>query len=419
MKNESFKTGKAPHITISECNSDLLIRGWQDQEVVAKGDDFKVSETDQGITVISRNRLRLMVPADATLSVTQVNGDLSARSVTGVTEISSVTGDAVLASLGDVKVQTVHSDLSLKKIEGAVEVDRVHGDVIARNVHSLTVNVVHGDLSARYVEGTARLGEVMGDINLRNVTGDVTIDKGRRDANLQYLEGLTSVSDIRGDIRLRGSLNEGKHNFTAAGDIIVRWPEDAPLNITATAPKIVNKLRFDEVAEAEGTLTASLNGGHTFVSLAAKGSIILRSIRVAEEKWEWDQTVDADFDFAIDLDGLGERISSQVNEQIARVTSDLESKFGPEYSQKMAERIAKKAERAAAKAERAAEKAMRRAERHMRRVSFQGRRQRRRSPSAETKKKASSEEQLKILKMVEKGIITTEEASTLLEALES
>ena len=67
------------------------------------------------------------------------------------------------------------------------------------------------------------------------------------------------------------------------------------------------------------------------------------------------------------------------------------------------------------KAEKAAERARQRAERQQRygvRVS------RTAAPTPEPKQKASSEEQLKILKMVEQGIISPNEAATLLEALE-
>jgi hypothetical protein len=73
---------------------------------------------------------------------------------------------------------------------------------------------------------------------------------------------------------------------------------------------------------------------------------------------------------------------------------------------------------------RQAEKAMERAERQMRRAVHISRPPVPPKPpmapfTFKPKSKASSEEQLKILKMVEKGIISPEEAGTLLEALEN
>jgi len=424
MKREKFETGKQPHISISRCKGELVIRGWDDLGISVKGDDYTVEETDTEFSVNSNDRLRVMAPIGATVSVSRVDGDLVIKNVAGEAILNEVTGDVILVGLGDVKVDEVHNDLSAKSINGSINVKNVHGDVVARNIHDLVVSKIAGDISARFIDGVAQLDEVMGDISLRNVTGEVSVGIGHRDANLRNLEGVVTVSDIRGDIRLRGSLPEGKHSLSAKGDIIVRWPEDASMSVTANAPVISNRLEFDQVVEAEESLVGNIDESEIFLTLNAEGRIILKSIRIVDEKWEWEQAGDADFDFfspnvTLELSKLGERINTQVNAHLSRVASDLEDKFGPEFSQKISEKIiTKQAERAAVKAEKAAQKAIRRAEHSMKHSRWQGRKTRTRT-SPEAKKKASSEEQLKILKMVEKGIITTAEASILLEALDN
>ncbi len=422
MKRERYDAGKMPQIIITECNSELVIRGWDDAEVLAKGDDYEVTETKEGMSITSNSRLRLMVPTHTNLTLTHINGDLVIKGVDGDVDLGEVTGDVILMGLGNVKIDTIHNDLSAKRINGSIGLNTIHGDIVARDVHDLMANKVYGDLSGRIVNGLVQLDEVMGDISLRSVSGNITVDKGHRDANLRNLGGITNtVSDVAGDIRLYGSLEEGKHTFTASGDIILRWPEDTPLTVSAVGSKIINRIEFDQIVEEKGSLNANINDSQTLLTLNAKGSVILKTTHVVDEKWDWEQSEDTDFDFtgvSVDLAGLGERISSQLNEQITRVTTELENKLGPEYSQKMAEKIAKKAEWAAAKAERAAERAMRQAERSMRRSSW-GVGVSKRSSSPPVKKKNTSEEQLKILKMVEQGIITTEEASILLEALEN
>lgn len=418
MSKERYDTGKKPRINVAECNGDLVIRGWREPEALVRGDDCDVDQTDDGLKITSNGRLRLLVPTDTTLSLNQVRGDVVVKDVAGEVEIHDVTGDAILVGLNDVRVDTVHNDLSAKRIEGTTRVDVVHGDVVARNVGGMLLDTAHGDLSASFVDGAVQLGQIMGDISLRGVTGDVAITKGHRDANLRGIGGRATVTDIRGDIRLRGGLTQGKHSFAASGDIILRWPEGELIDLAATASKIVNKLEFDEVTESKESLTGTMVGAQTHLTLDAKGQIVLKGIRVVDEKWEWEQAGEGEFDFAVDMESLGERISKQVNEHIARITTDLEDRFGPEFSQKMAEKIAKKAEWAATKAERAAEQAMRRAERSMRRSGRQVTRRARPTPATPPEKRTTSEEQLKILKMVEQGIITTEEASMLLEALE-
>jgi hypothetical protein len=78
--------------------------------------------------------------------------------------------------------------------------------------------------------------------------------------------------------------------------------------------------------------------------------------------------------------------------------------------------------KAAAKAEKAAAKAMQQVEKTARQVRWQSDHPMWRpatpTPPSNKERQATEAEQLKILKMVEKGIISPEEASTLLEAIE-
>ncbi len=75
------------------------------------------------------------------------------------------------------------------------------------------------------------------------------------------------------------------------------------------------------------------------------------------------------------------------------------------------------ADRAAQKAERAVQRAMRQADRARRQADAWTPPPA--SPKPKKKQPVSPEEQMKILNMLEKGIISVEEANTLLKALES
>lgn len=422
MTQERFETGKMPQITVEACQGDLLIRSGPEPAVLAKGDDYQSHESETGLSFSSQGDLSLRVPVAAGLSVTNVQGDLVIKNVNGDVSLSQVQGDAILAGLGNVRIGAVQSDLSAQNIDGSLHADSIHGDTVLRNSSDVTITTVLGDLSARYVNGFVHLDTVMGDINLHTVNGDVTIQTGERDANLRNLGGKTILlQSIQGDIRLYGDLRAGEHTFVAEGDIILRWPQNAPLNLKATAPQITNRLNLEGVVESDNTLTGHIGDGQTFVALTANGHIILKDLHLVKEEWSDYWTADDlgfNFDFVADLAGLGEQISSQVNEHVARVTADLETRFGPEFTQQMAEKIARKAERAAEKAERAAEKARRRAHRSMKQARWHGQHTPP-PPPKPAKPKATKEEQLKILRMVEKGLITPEEADTLLEALES
>lgn len=417
MNQERIEVGKAPLIMINECHGDLVVRSWAETAVLIKGDDYEANETDTGLSLSGQNSLRLTIPAQSSLVVQTVHGDLIVKKVQGSISLQNISGDAQLISVGAVKIGAIHADLAAKRIDGSLNIETIYGDAAIRGCDDLAVGAVYGDLLARNVRGMAQIGEVMGDIALRTVSGDVTIKQGSRDVNLNGLDGSSNiVANAAGDIRLHGPLNAGQHTFAANGDIVLRWPADADISVAAVAPHIKNRLPLEEVVEDGDKLNGFIGDGNTGVSLQANGRIILKETQPVKEKWAYGDEFDFNFDF--DLSSLGDLINSQVMDHFNEITANFETKFGPEFTDK----IARKAEQAAAKAEQAAERAMRQMERSMKRSGWIHRSPsppRSPKPPAPVKQKASSAEQLKILKMVEKGVISPEEAGTLLQALES
>ncbi|MCA9899708.1 MAG: DUF4097 family beta strand repeat protein [Anaerolineales bacterium] len=411
MNQEKIFTGKAPQINIAECNGDLVVRTWAETAVSAKGESFELNQTDEKISISSQRELKLTVPLQSSLSVSYVNGDVAIKLLEGDVSLVEVNGDVILSGGGSVHIQTLNADLSAKNLDGDLTIALINGDASLRNIGGLTIETIQGDLSVRNANGSVQLHQANGDVSLRTVNGNVTVENGMRDINLRNLGGIASVEGIQGDIRLYGGLSQGDHSFAAERDIIVRWPITSPLNLTATAPDIKNRLPLEKETEMENTLIGRLGDGETNVSLTANGRIILKEGDIVDAKWQDDASFEADFDF--DFASFGSQITQQINEQVAQISKKLENTLGPDFSQRMATKITQKVEQATARAEQAAERARQRAERQ----------QRQRGPrvvvqTSEPKKAASSEEQLKILKMVEQGIISPSEAATLLEALE-
>ncbi len=412
MAEERIQTGKAPLIEVAECVGDLAIRSWMDTAVLLKG-AFEVSETDAGLSVRATGDLSMMVPAETAVTVQHAVGDTLIKNVAGAVSVQEVSGDLLLVNIGAAKIGTVHGDVSARSLSGSLVIETVHGDMAVRNVEGdVAAAHIYGDVAVRNVTGTVDLNEVMGDASLKTINGDLSLKDGYRDVNLKNLGGRTAVGNARGDIRLQGGLSAADHVLTAEGDIVVRWPVDAPLMLVARAPRIQNRLPLVDVVEEEGMLSGRLEDGKTSLTLTAGGRISLKDVQMIDSKWGVGDDVDMEMEFAFDADfaGLGERISAQVRDQVERVTRDIETRFGPDYAQQMAERVARRAERAAERAERAASRA--RAPQAPPPPPSPG------APPPPAGKSASPEEQLKILKMVEQGKITPDEANILLKALE-
>jgi hypothetical protein len=417
MSDQRIEAGKIPHVIIT-CLGNLRIHAWEKSELLIKGDDFNASQSDKGISVQSKTDLRLYLPMASSMTVANVHGDTRIKGVKGLVTIAEVKGDLALRGLDDVTVATVHGDLTGRDLASTLIVEEVMGDVSLRNVHNLEVTTIAGDCSAVNASGFIKLQTVMGDVVARTVNGEVAVDACHRDVNLRNLGGLITVGVAHGDIRLRGGLTAGKHNLNAKGDIVVRWPAGTPVNLEANAPQFRNRLTLVNLVQSENYLSGRIGDGATFLILSAKGRIILKEASSGRDPWE--DYPGAEFDVQVDLNGLGEHIANEINDRMTEWSTRLDQDFGPAFTTKIEETALAAAE----KAEKAAEKAVRKAEKAAKKARWQMDQSTWSKPAAppptqSKEKRATEEEQLKVLRMVEKGIISPEEANSLLEAIES
>lgn len=423
MSTDIFESGKAPLIEIRKCEGDLAISPWMELAIKPSG-EYSLNQTDEGYVFDVFGDLKLEVPENSIIKVGQVLGDLAIKNIQGELSIDEVHGDVILSNISQAKINRIHSDLLGKSLQGPIYIDGIDGDVVLRNVdNDVFISEVFGDLTAYFINGDFTLKQVLGDVNLRTVNGDINIESVHRDANFRNLGGVNSINKVFGDIRLHGGLTPGKHKFVADGDIVVRWPIDAPIELFASASTIKNSLPLVDIEEIGDSLSGRLGFGETVVNLTAKGKILLKEDRLVNEKWDNGNNEPFGMDFMFDLAGLGERVSAEVNQHLSRLTNHLENNFGPEFAQNISRKFSYQAEKAARQAEKAADRARRYAEREAARAekrNYQSEpaRQAYQQPVEEKRQKVSTEEQLKILKMVENGTISPEEASTLLEAME-
>lgn len=406
MTKDQYSLGEMAVIRVESCGGDLIIRGSTESVMQVKG-DHRIEETEKGYKIDSRGNLQLSLPRDTGLSIGRVSGDLIIKQFTGTTMGEYVHGDAVFTQAGDFELGIVHGDLVARNLIGTIAAEEVNGDVVARVVSGANFGAIHGDFSARVIDGDVKIDAIHGDADLRTVNGGVSVNQGFRDINLIRVNGLVTVSGVTGDIRLRGGLADGDHLLEARGDIVVRWPVGTALNIDASGAKIDNRLSLDDMTEKPGNIVGRIGKGGINLKVTTAGRVILREEELVEEKWN-DFGGDMEFDFGVNMAGIAARIEAEVESHLSRVTRDLETKFGADFAQQVNEKVNRKVERAS-------ERVRRRSEARDKAPNYDFP-----SPTpAMSRKPASSEEQLRILKMVESGKISPEEAGMLLEALEA
>ncbi|PKO20505.1 MAG: hypothetical protein CVU38_19730, partial [Chloroflexi bacterium HGW-Chloroflexi-1] len=270
-----------------------------------------------------------------------------------------------------------------------------NGDLRFEDGQSLTAELIAGDL--RLHDATeARLNRVRGDVWIEQVLGEVQVTRADGDARLNDIAGPVKIQALAGDLRgtaLTGGLTAPHVNgdamlhgpfgttdgytLSAEGDVSVHLPEDADLRLTVKAGgRIRSDPQLTPATDGSPTFTATLGSGAGRMSLSSGGDLRIDQVGV-------ETCARAAPD---PLSNLGERIRRQVSASLAAAGIDIET-----------------GEIRWTRGGRARET----------RAS--------RPPTAErprqTTRPRSPDEQITILKMVEAGQITPEEAEMLLKAL--
>lgn len=351
-----------PEVVIPTCLGDLRILGWDrnDIRVEIRGSAADVTAEQQNgrVALSSRSDMTLRVPRASSLTVGAAQGSVRVQAVEGRILMETVQGDLALREVGSGRIGTVNGDLVAKGIYGSLETNIVHGDAVVRNVEGpLTLGRLDGDLSARGLKAGGRAEDVQGDIRLSTP--------------------FAAAAEYR---------------FRARGDLICRIPPEANArlevrcqgDLRSTVPGLV-------LVHEDGVMKATLGAGAATVVLEAGGDLLLRP---DDERDVFDFKV-GDFNVGIEVD------VGQIQQE--------------------AERLRREALREAKRIRREAERAARHAHHTMRGFGrwgqWFGMGMGEPPEAGRGDEPVTDEERLIILRMVEKGQISAEEAAKLLEVL--
>ena len=201
--------------------------------------------------------------------------------------------------------------------------------------------------------------------------------------------GLT-VGQVHGDAQLEGPFSSAQaYTVTANGDMDIRLAaeDDARLSVRALG-RIRSNLSLTPNADGTPSFTATLGEGKTPIALTCNGDLRIDAAGRGEARRNWERRWGPSGDPFGELSGLGDRIRQQVSASLAAAginpdTGEVNMNFGP-----------------------------------------RGRGARGRAPEPprppappQPPRAATSSEQMTVLKMLEEGRITPDEADALLRAL--
>ena len=417
MYERTIETSASPHIIVEECRGSLVVKGGAEDEVTLRVDaeehEVIVEREGETLTLTLPDQTSLICPTGSSLTVDRVLGNLLVDDLTGQIACNSAHGNATLRAAGPTALVELSGNLAARDVNGNLEAQDVKGNARVQDLKGqLILGKVGGNLSARDVEGDLKARVVKGNARIQDLEGYLTLEQVYGNLGAQGVTGGMSLPEVRGNARLGPPFaGEAVYHVNARGNLTVSVPADASLRLTVHASGHVRASVPDLVLdEIDRGFEGMLGSGEATLEAQARGNV---SFRPAESS-------DSRFEARADLEGLGAQIEWQVNEAVARMTSRLEESLGridstvvQRHVEQATDQARQSVEQARQKAEQAAERArMRaeRAERRWRRASGQ--------PPRSEREAASDEERLRVLRMVEEGRLTPEQASELLAALE-
>ncbi len=268
MAQQTFTVGNAPRVNITQIQGDLKVRVWRERTISVETDGSVVDLQQEGnvLTILDcDDDLALIVPDDAAIKATSVNGDalvegvrrVALDNVSGDVVLKNIAGDAGLENIGEAIELTnlggdlvvmntpvlrvrhsVGGDTQVKNV-GVIEIETIGGDLSLEQAETVVVSTVGGDISVRGVQAALRCGVVGGDgsvqgssnteVMLGTIGGDLNVSSA---ANLQAgnVGGDCTVRGVEGDVEL-GSVGGDMNLDRAGGKLQVgRVAGDASLN---------------------------------------------------------------------------------------------------------------------------------------------------------------------------------------------
>jgi len=371
----------------------------------------------------------------APIIVRRVEGDLRLRGRAGGR--LSVDGDgAAVEHLGDgqpyvvstqgdcritlpdqvaVSVQAVGGDAKLTDLGGELVVQAVGGDFSLRGASAVTLRQVGGCVRIKHAAGDVSVGDVGADATIREVRGSVYVANVGADLFVRNVEGSCVVENVGADLVV--SLDfapDAEYRFGAGATILCRvQPATNATFILPPGTEVELDVPAEQVQEDEAEQQVIRIGDGSIPVVITHAALLHL---VGEEE-----------DYALNFGG-------RIEEELEARLSSLEEKLNQQLDG-LDERIQARTEQFASQAERWAEHAQRQAakaaERMAQRMDRDMKFKHKRGPRGpwtfgrptpprppRPSEPVREEERLMILRMVQEGKISIEEAERLLAALE-
>lgn len=384
MSKINIDLGENPKIVIDEILGKLTIKGWDSSEI-----NCEANSREMMIIEDKEDHLKISSPGNCSLRV-PLNSEI--------------------------KIKKVMGNLDINHISGSIDVDEIYGQANVFNARSFKAKVINGNSNIGNIDEMLDIKTVHGNLSLKDVFGKSTVGK---------CSGTISVSGISGGFDLKSSGNTifnfdpdpGKeYRVTSRGNLFCQVPSStgfeanlkskSGIQINAPVIEIEEKgpdSKFIQIGdgeskfffEATGKITISIEGHYGKISSDLHGKHLNNIIEFSN-------------DIAAETIETLKGALEDLNVHLQNLSISLpENKIDLRNSRKDI-----------LKARRELEQQLAATRRKMRRKIKRKLSGPELIINKRTNDPVSNEERVKILQMVENGLINVEDAESLLAAIE-
>src|SRR5215472_6780745 len=223
MTRQTFTVGVAPRVAITHVYGDLNVSVWDQQSISVDTDRQAVELRQEGDLLVINNcygDVELEIPADTSISVTNLSGDATIAGIRRV-EMRNVSGDVEVEDISEaVELGDLSSDLNVSnapalRVRGSVGGDvslsgvalvvneTVGSDLSLEDAETVIIGTVGSDLNAHDVSAALRCGTVGGDCQVEGSAGtEITVDMVGSDLQVNGA-GHVQVGTVGSDCQIR------------------------------------------------------------------------------------------------------------------------------------------------------------------------------------------------------------------------
>jgi hypothetical protein len=262
-------------------------------------------------------------------------GDLRIENVTGRVDIEHIFGDVRAEDVAEMHVMDCDADFRFSG--GDLEIESVSGDMRVSDAGNVRALRVHGDMWIERLSGGVNVETTHGDARLNDIEGAAGLGMVAGDFRTSNVRGALNAGQVHGDAQLEGPFPAAEgYAVSTSGDAHIRLmaADDVRLVVRALG-RVRSNLPLIPSADGSTTYTANVGEGRVRVVLTANGDLRIEAAAGGREevRGPWDRRRGpGGGDPFVELSGLGERIRQQVTASLAAAGINPETgemNFGP------------------------------------------------------------------------------------------